>query len=184
MQWLVCVPPQGDISHSFPAHTYLELQVSKTSWGEGARERIGDAFQLPARTRVSQCLQLGPGQRQLPQPPACTHCIQPRSDTCVTPAPMIHSCQSYFQTLAVPRELGFSLGPHSFLASSLPLGCPDEVAEWVSKGGSVSQYSPTASPSLPWWSPKAPSPSHPWEIVRSLPIPPAKGIKSNSSFFM
>lgn len=43
---------------------------------------------------------------------------------------------------------------------------------------------PPLPPGLPWWSPKAHSPSHPWEIVHSLPIAPAKGIKSNSSFFM
>lgn len=86
--------------------------------------------------------------------------------------------------LAVPGELGFSLGPHSFLAPSLPLRCPNEVAECFFKGRSVSQYSPTSFPSLPWWSPNAPSPLHPWEIVHSFPIPPAKGIKSSSSFFM
>lgn len=86
--------------------------------------------------------------------------------------------------LAVPGELGFSLSPHSFLAPSLPLRCPNEVAECFFKGRSVSQYSPTSFPSLPWWSPNAPSPLHPWEIVHSFPIPPAKGIKSSSSFFM
>lgn len=76
-----------------------------------------------------------------------TLCIQPRSDTCATLAPT-RSCQGYFQTLAPPWELGFSLGPHSFLASSLPLGCPDEVAERFFKGKSVRQYSPTTSPRL------------------------------------
>lgn len=95
---------------------------------------------------------------------SCSHLHTPSASnlhqTLVTLA-LARSCRGYFQELAAPRELGFSLRPHSFLASSLPLGCPDEVAEHSFKGESVRQYHQLPSPSLPWWSPDAHSPSYP-----------------------
>lgn len=114
----------------------------------------------------------------------CTHPLHPTQIRYVChPSPYI-LLQGCFQMLAAPGEFGFFLGPHSFLASSLPLGCPNEVTERFCKDKSMRQHSPTSFSGLTWWSLKAPSPLHPWEIVRSLPIPPEKGIKSSSSFFM
>lgn len=89
-----------------------------------------------------------PGAAIAPAATLDTLCIPPKSERCVTPAP-ICSCQGYFQTLAAPGGLGFSLGPHSSLAPYSPLGCPGEVAERFFKGRSVRQYSPTTPPCPP-----------------------------------
>lgn len=123
MQWLVCPPtPQGDISHSFPAHSYLELQVSKTSWGEGSQGEDQGCISTPCPDPSISVPAARPGATTTPAA-ACMHPLHPTQIRYVChPGPDDTLLPKLFPNTGCPQGTWLLSGPPQLLGFFLAPG--------------------------------------------------------------